>query len=97
MKYTLTPAQRLILDDVAFDADVVTHSYSGRFMYGATCFGVSGSIDDYTQFVYRLTLEEPELAQLLTSRGVDTDDLGRSTIFYWPTILTDKDSDELAD
>ena len=56
--------------------------YSGRGMFGVTCFGVSGSIGDIIEFMVALSMESAEAMHM--ARETRTDDFGRRIIAYWP-------------
>lgn len=73
-------------------------NYSGRGMYGVECFGFVGTMEDYGNFLIGLLntyydqTEDIEAATTLVgyfAERVQTDNMGRSTIFYFPylTIL----------
>lgn len=92
------PRENLL--DAAFDAgldeDCIRWTYSGRYMYGKSCFGVVGNVLDYTMFLLLLSQQEDgagfdwaiELAQ-----QVNTDNMAQETIFYFPglEVLDDED------
>jgi len=69
-------------DDIRWD-------YSGRGMYGQTCFGIVGSLLDYTGFLLQLasdtTGDRWDVAYDLSQR-VNTDSMAMQTIFYFPGI-----------
>lgn len=69
----------------------VRYDYSGRCMYGRTCFGVVvPSISDLFQFYYQLgyaMAEVEEFASLPESYSQDS--MGRDTIVYWSCIATE--------
>lgn len=79
------------------DADVedTRWGYSGRGMYGRTCFGFVGSMDQYGRFLIALVqngyyehddIEEGgDVAKEFADR-VSTDSMGYDTIFYFPGI-----------
>jgi hypothetical protein len=67
-----------VVQDLADEFDGRVHeSYSGRGMYGRTCYGVSvdGNATD--------VIEEAAARGL---RGACTDNLGLGTIIYWPSV-----------
>jgi hypothetical protein len=70
-------------DAAGLDFDeVVYQGYSGRAMYGATCFGVThNGVSELLQFVLACDREGLELDFLESARQ---DDLGLSTITYFP-------------
>lgn len=73
----------------------VRWGYSGRSMYGRTCFGFVGSMEDYGTFllalvdVYYDQTEDINVSRELAGHFVErccTDSMGYSTIFYFPGI-----------
>lgn len=69
--------------------------YSGRGMYGARCFGFTGTMEDYSNFllgivdtVYDQTEDIAAATQIASQFGerVSTDSMGYDTIFYFPGI-----------
>jgi len=67
--------------------------YSGRYMYGSHCFGITGHPSDFARFICQLTQRNADLAWIL-SQAVTTDNMGRDTIFYFPGYqLGKEDSD----
>lgn len=73
------------------DADVRT-DYSGDFMFGKTCFGIVGDMNDYGLFLVRVAEEDGDLARGLAN-SVRTDGMGMSTIFYWEHLEIEEDSE----
>lgn len=71
--------------------DSIQENYRGRGMYGASCFGIVGSMRDLTRFMVALTClemqetDETSCAENLAD-NVATDSMGYSTIFYFPGI-----------
>jgi hypothetical protein len=73
----------------------VRRDYSGRGMLGQTCVGVV--TDAPTEVGVRLVgaalddfIEEPDLIVAEVARvmhGARTDDMGKSTVVYWPELL----------
>lgn len=66
--------------------DFLYRDYAGRGMYGETCFGIKGVIQDFSQFIIALSGEGEEgrdIAQRL-SQAVYMDTLGHGCIFYFP-------------
>jgi hypothetical protein len=55
----------------------VYHNYSGRGMFGKTCIGVVGSMEDLD-----CLLGEVKGA----GRGLRKDSLGLDYIYYWPAL-----------
>lgn len=94
-------ADRGLLESVAWDASIDVESlywtYSGRGMYSKVCFGIVGSLPDYSQFLVQLALQgDGDLALELADRVV-TDNLGRDTIFYFPGFLAENEESRVAD
>lgn len=73
------------LTDEGFD---LRDDYSGRGMYGKTCLGLTGSVEDLVRFVMKITDEDD--AWYTTDNSwltwISTDSMGRDTIFYWPRV-----------
>ena len=75
------------LYDAGLDADSLREDYSGRAMYGESCFGIVCSDGEALHFV-------ASIAIILEGRADDwhwvedvrTDSMGLSTIWYWPGI-----------
>lgn len=90
---------RFTIEDAAWDADLDTEKvlydgYSGRGMYGRKCFGIVGSMEDYSKFLVRLTQSDPDIAWDL-AQSVDSDSMGYESIFYFPGYqLSSEDSEE---
>lgn len=66
-----------IIEEVAIEIDgEIRNNYSGRFMYGETCYGI--------------VCAEPtsciEEAASRGLRGAKTDNMGREFIVYWPSV-----------
>ena len=92
----LTNEQQELLENFADDNDVsFTTSYSGRGMYGKKCIGFT--CDNPIGFCMELALflardEEEDLAESMATRST-TDNMGRSTVVYFPGIQAAKESD----
>lgn len=82
--------------DADIDVDTDIHfEYSGRGMYGRTCFGFVGNEEQYAEFLYSLIESNHEegdcvsnaiqVAREFSSR-VSRDSMGYSTIYYFPGI-----------
>lgn len=92
------PREKLL--DAAFEAgldeDFLVWEYSGRYMYGKSCFGIVGNVLDYTMFLLHLSQYEDgagfDWAIELALR-VNTDNMAQDTIFYFPgvDVLDDED------
>jgi hypothetical protein len=93
---------QVCLDDAEIDDDAVRWGYSGRFMYGKTCFGFVGDLASLSRFLLtagRAYVQTEWDADYSGSDGpawnpdelvnVSTDGMGIQTIFYWPRISFD--------
>ena len=84
------------IDDILDEADVeadVRENYSGRGMYGDTCFGltVDRESEMFKFFVAAGHILDMEDAMTLAS-SAHSDNMGRSIIFYFPGVkLSDED------
>lgn len=58
--------------------------YSGRAMYGQTCFALVGDMETLAWFYRDLPIET---FQLLVGGG-RSDNLGLDTVWYWPVLRT---------
>jgi hypothetical protein len=74
----ITQDQRDAIDELAemFEASI-REDYSGRFMYGDTCYGIV--FDDDADTVINQAI-------ILGLTGSRIDNMGLSTIVYWPHI-----------
>lgn len=91
-----TTVTRSTIEELLAHADIAEarYGYSGRGMYGAGCFGIVGSATDLVRFATSVagaawTGDSPEMQALLDtlrSERVAEDSMGRSAIFYWPSI-----------
>ncbi len=69
-----------IIEDVADEiGGTVRSTYSGRGMYGKTCYGID--CDDITSCI--------ELAAAKGLKGAKTDNMGKGYIVYWPSVNGD--------
>ncbi len=57
--------------------------YSGRGMYGATCFSITGATSDLVRFLRALDDEEAD--ELIDP---STDSMGLDIVFYWRFLKT---------
>lgn len=86
---------KTLLFDVLFQSDIEVDKtaranpewYSGRHMYGKTCFGFAGTIEDYGKFLVQLANSDEgwDIAWEFAQR-VCTDGMGKATIYYFPGI-----------
>lgn len=79
------------------DEDAVRESYSGRYMYGKTCFGIIGHIADFAMFLVELATQHVEgydYASEIAQR-MRMDNMANDYVFYFPGIeLVEEDSEE---
>ena len=84
--------------DVDADSLEFRHNYSGRGMYGRTCFGVVGSssriaaaqIALYTLMAQDIS-EEDALGVIMNS---SRDSMGYDSIVYWTEIVSEGDDED---
>jgi len=77
-----------MLMDTADDLGIsYSNNYSGRGMYGATCFSITGQHRDLLAFLRALP---DEVGDELVDPS--TDSMGRDIVFYWPYALRTKES-----
>lgn len=69
--------------DTAFRAD-----YQGRGFHSRSCPGIVGSLQDFAMFLVEFSglVGGYDAAQEMATR-VDTDDMGKDTIFYFPGLV----------
>lgn len=90
---TTTKIDAQELSEVLYNVDgdlKVYPSYSGRGMFGDTCFGLVGSRNDVIRFFIQLSKKDEELADDLLDR-MATDNMGYDTIFYFPRFQLEGD------
>ena len=71
------------------DAGVTPHyKYSGRFQFGATCFGVVGSLTDIQTAFMDFALSDPGMGKALreTVKNQRRDSMGLDAIVYFPGV-----------
>lgn len=85
-------------DAAGIDVDEdLRRDYSGRGMFGDRCFGIVGGPGQFASFMAGIAADEAEgnanegLAERL-AENVVTDDMGLSTIYYFPAYLLDGDA-----
>lgn len=77
-----------MLQDVCENLDIdYTPYYSGRGMYGAECFAITGKTSDLIRFLRALP---DEVGDELVDPS--TDNMGLDIVFYWPYKLRTKES-----
>lgn len=86
------------LDEIGIDYEIVT-SYSGRGMYGASCFGVVTSAPVAVGVALAVAAEDDvsgaDLGWIVDSAR--TDSMGRDLIVYFPNWQLDQDELEVAE
>lgn len=76
-----------LLVDTALDIGVdYTTDYSGRGMFGATCFAIEGKTSDLVRFLRSLP---DEVGDELVDPSIDS--MGLDSVFYWPYVLRTKE------
>lgn len=89
--------ERDLLERVADDVGVTLRfDYSGRFMFGRTCFGFVGDVHDLAAFFYALGLYlDPEDDGDALARRLRCDNVGLEMIYYFPGVdVTEPASDD---
>jgi hypothetical protein len=81
------------LEDLQSEGFDLRDDYSGRFMYGENCLGLTGDFSDLMRFTLRIT--DPENEWRVSNNewllSVRSDSMGRDMIFYWPTVSVEKE------
>lgn len=93
-----------VIEEAAYDAGLnldsdIRLNYSGRSMYGRTCFGIIGSMSVFAEFLLAVERSDcgDEYANPLADR-VTTDSMGYDTIFYFPgVVVVDAPDDDTED
>ncbi len=71
-------------NDVLHGEDVeIRGNYSGRGMYGAQCFGIVCNVGNLALFCASLGSFADDWDWVMSVRS---DNMGRSTIWYWPDV-----------
>jgi hypothetical protein len=62
-------------------------------MFGKTCLGLTGSVEDLVRFVMRITDVDDAWFDVDTSwlTWISSDSMGRDTIFYWTRVTVAKE------
>ena len=73
--------------------------YSGRFMFGATCFGIVGQMADIQTTLMDFVADHPEHARAMRElvKGQRSDSMGRDIIIYFPDVDIERDAGEAGD
>lgn len=93
---TISPALTKQIHQICDDCDIsLTTDYSGRGMYGKTCFGLiyGGSVGQLCACFLRGLDDDTmdEMADLFDE--MRTDSMGYDTIYYFPGWTLDEDED----
>ena len=67
--------------------------YSGRFMYGETCFAVTGNPNDIQAALMDFAFQHQRMAEIIRGLIKDQrqDDFGLDTIVYFPGVDIESD------
>lgn len=85
----------ILVGDADIDTDLISTDYSGRAMYGKTCFAFTGSSSDLLSFGVQLGrwIADEDAHDSPHSFDIDdflvdvrTDSLGMQTIYYFPRV-----------
>jgi hypothetical protein len=72
------------IDGAGLPEEAAHWNYSGRFMYGDTCFGLVVQNDgDFAMFCAVLGSSADDWDWV---HGVRSDNFGRGMIYYWPEV-----------
>jgi len=83
------------LEDACIKEEDQVDDYSGRFMFGETCFGFIGGVGMFAEFISGLKAQESDEALGLAddlAKRVKTDSMARDTIFYFPGVKLEEAS-----
>ena len=82
-------------DEDSYEANVeIRADYSGRGMYGDSCFGVVvASVSEFVKFLLIVAEDDQELAWELASHAKE-DSMGYSTIYYFPGYQIASDDED---
>jgi len=76
-----------IIEDIAWNLNAEIRSdYSGRGMYGKTCYGIVLEDD--------LVNDAIGMAAVKGLPGAKTDSMGLKTILYWPHVISEHKNEE---
>ena len=97
---TISKELKEAIERISEDCDITIHEdYSGRFMYGATCLGLSfegsaGSL--FAAFIRELENAESSTVEEAAEMFDDmrSDNLGLGTIYYFPGWKFEESEDE---
>lgn len=98
----MTRIQPLTFEQMQEEGFDVRHDYSGRGMFGRTCLGLTGDVDDlirFVRFVERTHANENVNFPMDDTDWLDNvrdDNMGRKMIYYWPNVRVEEDDDDAA-
>lgn len=94
MRLKINSLELQVIKEIAEDLGIDHRDYSGRGMYGKSCFGITvESLDDLLLFVVEISRENPEIKDRMGH--VSHDAMGKnSTIYYWESIPYEIKEDE---
>lgn len=83
-----------LLTDQAEAVDLSAGSYSGRGMYGARCFSISGEFSEVWSAVMaaQADLTDEGSGDLIPPPRQDS--MGLGIVWYWPELSVDEDPEE---
>ena len=91
---TLTEYQFDVLTDAVGTKGEVSTDYSGRFMYGDECVGITlPSVDDFSLILVNVAFEDNELAAVL-AESQRSDSMGLGVIVYFPGVKAPEQEDD---
>ena len=77
-----------------FDPDTIRWDYSGRGMYGETCFSIVGEMRDLGAFMATVVPHiDHEIVPISAWADVRQDSMGLQSVFYWTKIKAVKPQD----
>jgi hypothetical protein len=82
------------LSDTDIEPRQLRFDYSGRFMFGKSCLGLTGELRDLAEFLLYVV---PETGIDAEWQDVKMDSMGMNMIFYWPSIQVITSTDEELD
>ena len=83
------------LENACIEEEDQVDDYSGRFMFGETCFGIIGGVGMFAEFISALKAQECDEAFGLAdefAKRVKTDSMARDMIFYFPGVKLEEAS-----
>ena len=82
----------IVLDsmgEAGLDEDAMYEDYSGRAMFGDTCFGIVCGLNEFIHFITDYVSAGGDDSDLSWLRNVRCDSMGLSTIWYWPGVTVE--------